>query len=74
MAFLIARLAGPCTACSASGASGKKEDAAREDSKAWRQEYHTERPHRGLGQRTPAEYATLFTPEDERFLTPILRS
>jgi putative transposase len=30
---------------------------------AWRQEYHTERPHRGLGQRTPAEYAACFTPE-----------
>jgi putative transposase len=39
----------------------------------WRQEYHTERPHRGLGQRTPAEYAALFTPEDEPFATPILR-
>ena len=30
----------------------------------WRQEYHTERPHRGLGQRTPAEYAASFTPEE----------
>jgi len=30
----------------------------------WRQEYHTERPHQGLGQRTPAEYAALFTPEE----------
>ena len=31
----------------------------------WRQEYHTERPHKGLGQRTPAEYAALFTPEED---------
>lgn len=30
----------------------------------WRQEYNTERPHRGLAQRTPAEYAALFTPEE----------
>lgn len=31
---------------------------------AWRQEYNTERPHRGLGQRTPAEVAASFTPEE----------
>ena len=31
---------------------------------AWRHEYNTERPHRGLRQRTPAEYADLFTPEE----------
>lgn len=31
---------------------------------AWRQEYNTARPHRGLGLRTPAEYAQLFTPEE----------
>ena len=30
----------------------------------WRLEYQTERPHRGLGQRTPAEYGALFTPEE----------
>lgn len=30
----------------------------------WRQEYNTERPHRGLAQRTPAEYAALCTPEE----------
>jgi putative transposase len=30
----------------------------------WRQEYNTERPHRGLGQRPPAEYAAVFTPEE----------
>lgn len=41
---------------------------------AWRQEYHTERPHRGLGQRTPAEYAALFTPEEGLSSTGILRS
>jgi putative transposase len=28
----------------------------------WRAEYHTDRPHRGLGQRTPAEYAASLTP------------
>lgn len=39
----------------------------------WRQEYHTERPHRGLGQRTPAEYAALFTPEEGYSSTRILR-
>lgn len=31
---------------------------------AWRQEYNIDRPHRGLAQRTPAEYAALFTPEE----------
>lgn len=40
----------------------------------WRQEYHTERPHRGLGQRTPAEYAALFTPQEQHGREPILRS
>lgn len=39
----------------------------------WRQEYHTERPHRGLGQRTPAEYAALFTLEEGTSSTGILR-
>jgi len=29
---------------------------------AWRAEYHTDRPHRGLGQLTPAEYAASLTP------------
>jgi putative transposase len=37
----------------------------------WRQEYHTERQHRGLGQRTPAQYAASFTP---RGGTPQTRS
>jgi len=32
---------------------------------AWREEYNTERPHRGLGQLPPAEYVALFTPEDD---------
>jgi putative transposase len=41
---------------------------------AWRQEYHTGRPHRGLGQRTPAEYAALFTPDETDVGEPILRS
>ena len=39
----------------------------------WRREYNTERPHRGLGQRTPAEYAALFTPQED-VTPPILRS
>lgn len=40
----------------------------------WREEYNTDRPHGPLGQRTPAEYAALFTPEDEASSIPILRS
>lgn len=28
----------------------------------WRAEYHTDRPHRGLGQLTPEEYAASLTP------------
>ncbi len=36
--------------------------------------YHTERPHRGLGQRTPAEYAACFTPEEGHSSEAILRS
>jgi putative transposase len=43
---------------------------AREHIESWRHEYNTERPHRGLGQRTPAEYAALFTPE-ERTTAPL---
>jgi len=39
----------------------------------WRQEYHTERPHQSLGQRTPAEYAALFTPPEADLNEPILR-
>ena len=47
---------------------------AQQQIETWRQEYHTERPHRGLGQRTPAEYAALFTPEEGHSSTGILRS
>lgn len=46
---------------------------AREAIETWRHEYNTERPHRGLGQRTPAEYALLFTPDDDPATEPILR-
>jgi putative transposase len=46
---------------------------AQQQIEAWRREYHTERPHRGLGQRTPAEYAALFTPEEGHSSTGILR-
>lgn len=45
---------------------------ARDVIEIWRQEYHTERPHRGLGQLTPAEYAARLTPrlkDDEYLLT-----
>ena len=37
---------------------------ARARVEAWRQEYHTERPHQGLGRLTPAEMAARFTPEE----------
>lgn len=40
----------------------------------WRQEYNTDRPHSSLGDRTPAEYAACFTPEEGHSSTPILRS
>lgn len=40
----------------------------------WRHEYNTDRPHGSLRGCTPAEYAALFTPEDEESSTPILRS
>ncbi len=39
----------------------------------WRQEYNTDRPHKNLGQRTPAEYAALFTPQETTETEPILR-
>jgi putative transposase len=39
----------------------------------WRREYNAERPHRGLGQRTPAEYAALVTPQEAHPNAPILR-
>ena len=40
----------------------------------WRQEYHTERPHRGLGQLTPAEYAARYYPEEDGASLTTLRS
>lgn len=36
---------------------------ARQVIELWRVEYNTERPHRGLGQQTPMEYAASWTPE-----------
>jgi len=46
---------------------------ARAGLERWRHEYNTERPHGSLDRRTPAEYAALFTPEDEESSPPILR-
>ncbi len=40
----------------------------------WQHEYHTDRPHRGLGQRTPTEFAALFTPEEGHSSLMTLRS
>ena len=37
---------------------------ARATVETWRHEYNTDRPHRGLAQRTPAEVAARFTPEE----------
>lgn len=47
---------------------------ARAGLERWRHEYNTERPHGSLDHRTPAEYAALFTPEDEESSPLILRS
>lgn len=47
---------------------------AQQQIETWRHEYQTQRPHRGLGQRTPAEYAALFTPEEGHSSSLILRS
>jgi putative transposase len=47
---------------------------ARERIEQWRQEYNTERPHSSLGDRTPAEYAALFTPGEGHSSKTILRS
>jgi putative transposase len=41
---------------------------------AWHADYHTERPHHSLGQRTPAEFAALFTPEEPYSSLLTLRS
>jgi len=38
--------------------------AAQERIEAYRQAYNTERPHHGLGQRTPAEFAARYSPEE----------
>jgi putative transposase len=48
-------------------------DEAREVIEHWRQEYNAERPHRGLHQRTPAEYAAQFSPQDNEEVLTILR-
>ena len=37
-------------------------EEARQTAEAWRIEYNTERPHRSLGQRTPAAYAAAWEP------------
>ena len=39
----------------------------------WRQDYHTDRPHRSLGQQTVAEYAARFNPAEGHSAVPILR-
>ena len=38
---------------------------AQQHIEAWRVEYNTERPHLGLDQQTPAEFAALFTTEED---------
>lgn len=40
----------------------------------WQDEYHTERPHLRLGQRTPSEFAALFTPGEGHSSVLTLRS
>ena len=47
---------------------------AQQITSAWHAEYHTERPHQSLGQRTPAEFAALFTPEEGHSSLMTLRS
>jgi len=46
---------------------------AQERIEAWRVEYNTERPHRGLGQRTPIEYAALLRDHERERRNPFLR-
>lgn len=47
--------------------------SARTIIEGWRCEYQDDRPHRGLGQRTPAEFAALFDSPETDVLQPILR-
>jgi putative transposase len=47
---------------------------ARDRIEQWRHEYTTDPPHGSLGDRTPAEYTALFTPEEGHSSTLILRS
>lgn len=46
---------------------------ARDHIERWRQEYNTDRPHRGLKQLTPAEFAERFSPQDDEELLTTLR-
>lgn len=46
---------------------------AQERIEAWRVEYNTERPHRGLGQRTPIEYADVLRDHESERRNPFLR-
>lgn len=46
---------------------------ARDHIERWRQEYNTDRPHRGLKQLTPAEFAARFSPQDDEELLTALR-
>ena len=40
-------------------------EEARQTIEAWRVEYNTERPHRALGQQTPAAWAAAWSPPTE---------
>jgi putative transposase len=40
---------------------------------AWRVEYNADRPHRGLGQRTPLEYAAVLRDDETNGRNPVLR-
>lgn len=46
---------------------------ARVTIETWRDEYNTDRPHRGLDHRTPVEFARLFTPEEGHSSVATLR-
>ena len=47
--------------------------AAQERIEAWRVEDNTARPHRGLGQRTPLEYAEVLRDDEREGRNPFLR-